>query len=143
MPKKKDKMEPSVFPKELSLPSNIKYYSELENGRRVYKYEPSTHMALGLSFDPCNLTDDKLACIDFIERHTGQINKKIDVLYVNDFQSLSKLLNLDQNASVHSTLPLSGNLSTTRNQTNESKFSEQSINILIRAYADYGAFTMK
>jgi hypothetical protein len=97
-----------------------------------YRYVPDTKLALGLSFNPNDLSDIKLPCIVYTERALtqGAASTKIDAYYVSNKKETSEAANLDITASADF---MGGSANAHFNLDTNETYDESTVNVVVNA----------
>ena len=104
---------------------------------KQYGYFPDTKLALGVGFNPEDLSDPKLPCIVFKERPFSPAAQgtAFTAHYVRDTSELLSATNLDIKASADI---MGGSASAHFNVNSEGTFDQDSITVVVKAVTDFG-----
>lgn len=99
-------------------------------------------IVLGSGFDPANLKSNKLRAINYEEHWAGKAPNIAEsaILYISDYETFTKVTKIDTNIDASY---MQASVSSESSKSISESFTENNINILIHAYADYGVFGMK
>jgi hypothetical protein len=107
-----------------------------------YNRAPKTDLALGRGFDPIDLTSIKRPGITFQERRIdggGAAMATYEFLYVSNYQSFTEELKIDSKVSASY---LGNSIDSAIKHNYDSSFSTNSINVIVKAWADYGRWSL-
>ncbi|MFN8291209.1 MAG: hypothetical protein U0U70_13210 [Chitinophagaceae bacterium] len=107
-----------------------------------YNRAPLTEIALGRGFDPINLSDIKRPCIKFKPTPLdggGSTLATFEYYYVANYESLQEELKIDTKVAASY---LKDKLDLTFKSSFENSFSSNSINVILKAYAEYGRWSL-
>ncbi len=99
-------------------------------------------IVLGSGFDPANLTSNKLRAIDYDEIWAGKapIMAESAILYISNYETFTRVTKID--TSIDASY-IKASVSAENSKSISESFTENNVNVLIHAYADYGWFEMK
>lgn len=106
-----------------------------------YNRAPKTDLSLGKGFDPVDFQSIKRPGIVFSETRidNGSPESNFEFLYVRDYESLERELQIDSKISASY---LGNSIDSTRKLKYDRSFSSDSINVVIKAWSNYGRWSL-